>query len=288
MIVHRLFRFSLLYVIIIPLVLAAQVPNAGFEMWSSGNPDDWVTSNLPGVAAPVTQSGTSNSGSFAVRGEVLLVLQNILPPYLYAGTGGLGFTVSERHAGLTGYYQFSPQAGDILFVTVLMFDQDVTLIGTGGAFLEAAGTYTQFDVPVEYFLSGIPTQCVIEFVVNDTLSDEPDVGTFFLLDDLALSGPTSIHGDERDIVPQNLSLEQNFPNPFNPSTSIEYRISRSGTVNLDIYNSLGQHITTLFKGTQSAGRHVAHWQPINLSSGIYLYRLETQNQVLTKKMILMK
>jgi hypothetical protein len=272
----------------IPIILVAQVPNASFEMWSDGNPDNWLTSNIPGAATPVTQSGTSNSGSFAVRGEVVPFVQTVLAPYLYAGTGELGFAVSERHEGLTGYYQFSPQENDILFVAVLMFDQDVTLIGTGGAFLEEAGVYTQFNVPIEYFFSGTPTQCVIEFVVNDTIADVPDIGTFFLLDDLALSGPTSISGDEQAIVPNEFSLEQNFPNPFNPSTTIEYTLTQSGEVKLDVYNSLGQHISTLFDGIQTAGRHVVQWQPFNLSSGVYLYRLETKNQVLTRKMLLTK
>jgi hypothetical protein len=257
-------------------------------MWTDGNPDDWVTSNLIGIAIPVTQSGTSNSGSFAVRGEVVSVLDNIVAPFLYAGTGGLGFAVSERHAGLSGYYQFSPQENDILFVEVLMFAQDVTLIGIGEGFLEAAGDYTQFNIPIEYIFSGTPTQCVIQFVVNDTIADIPDVGTFFLLDDLALSAPTSISDGEQEIVPHKYYLKQNFPNPFNPSTTIEYSLPQRTDVRLSVYNMVGQRIATLYEGFQTAGRHVVHWQPLNLSSGIYLYRLETKNQVLTKKMLLTK
>jgi hypothetical protein len=285
--VYRYTRFSLVYVFLIPLILAAQIPNAGFEMWSGGNPNDWLTSNVPGVAAPVTQSGSSHSGSSAVRGEVLFLFESVYPPYLFAGGDGSGITITQRHAELTGYYQLFPQGNEVLYVTTVMYD-NVSPIGAGEISLPAAGSYSQFSVPIEYFSSATPSRFWVQIVLIDTVNDLPTVGSVFLLDDLALSAPTSISGDEQVIVPQEYSLEQNYPNPFNPSTTIAYTLTQGGAVKLDVYSPSGQHIKTLFHGIQNAGRHVAQWQPTNLASGIYIYRLATNSKIITKKMLFMK
>ena len=88
--------------------------------------------------------------------------------------------------------------------------------------------------------------------------------------------------------PATFKLMQNYPNPFNPSTEISYSIPKSGYVKLTIYNVLGEKITELVNGYQSAGNHSYQFNANNLSSGIYFYSLQTGNLVQTKKMILLK
>ncbi len=85
----------------------------------------------------------------------------------------------------------------------------------------------------------------------------------------------------------------NHPNPFNPSTTISYSIPSKTDVKLAIYNIRGQKVTTLVHETQEAGPHLITWQGIDhhgkpVSSGIYFYRLETQDNQLVKKMMLLK
>ena len=89
-------------------------------------------------------------------------------------------------------------------------------------------------------------------------------------------------------VPVKYALEQNYPNPFNPTTNITYSIAKSGFTTLKVYNVLGQEVKTLFAGYQSAGTHNVDFNAGNLASGIYLYRLESGNTTLVKKMVLMK
>ena len=89
-------------------------------------------------------------------------------------------------------------------------------------------------------------------------------------------------------VPEETELNQNYPNPFNPTTSIEYALDADQQVTLEVYNTLGQHVTTLVDGQQSAGTHTAQFDGSDLPSGMYLYRLQTEDVVQTRKMMLVK
>lgn len=83
-------------------------------------------------------------------------------------------------------------------------------------------------------------------------------------------------------------LSQNYPNPFNPSTRINYSLKASSYVELEIFSSLGQSISKLIDGVQSAGNHSVSWDARSIPAGLYYYRLRTPQQTLTKKMVLLK
>jgi Secretion system C-terminal sorting domain len=89
-------------------------------------------------------------------------------------------------------------------------------------------------------------------------------------------------------IPTKYNLSQNYPNPFNPTTEIQYDIPKSGLVTLKVYNVLGQEIVTLVNQQQSAGSYKVDFNASNMASGVYLYRIESGNFYLTKKMILLK
>ncbi|MCC5934155.1 MAG: T9SS type A sorting domain-containing protein [Balneolales bacterium] len=89
-------------------------------------------------------------------------------------------------------------------------------------------------------------------------------------------------------LPSQLALDQNYPNPFNPTTTIQYALPESGQIRLDVFNVLGQRVATLINGEQTAGFHSLQFDGSRLSSGVYLYRLQSGNQVITRKMLLVK
>ncbi len=97
---------------------------------------------------------------------------------------------------------------------------------------------------------------------------------------------TSI-GDDGE-RPTDLSLDQNYPNPFNPTTQITFTMPESGNARLDVYNMMGQRISTVVDQTLSAGSHTVTFDANNLASGVYLYRLQAGNTVLTRSMTLVK
>ncbi len=95
------------------------------------------------------------------------------------------------------------------------------------------------------------------------------------------------HGED-NTLPRTFSLSQNYPNPFNPGTTIRYTLPRSTHVVLSIYNVLGQKLETLIDEHQFAGEYIAFWDGSRFASGMYFYRLVTDQAVETKKMILLK
>ena len=83
-------------------------------------------------------------------------------------------------------------------------------------------------------------------------------------------------------------LAQNYPNPFNPSTKINYSIQAEGLVTLKVYNILGQSVATLVNEFKTAGAHTVNFDATKLSSGIYLYKIDSNGFTQTKKMMLVK
>ena len=85
-----------------------------------------------------------------------------------------------------------------------------------------------------------------------------------------------------------IALEQNYPNPFNPSTKIKYQVANDGVVSLKVYNSLGEEVAALVNSYQPAGSFEADFDGSNLTGGVYFYKLQTGDYVITKKMILLR
>ncbi len=112
------------------------------------------------------------------------------------------------------------------------------------------------------------------------------INNLFLLSETARVEKTTLE-------PTGFTLEQNYPNPFNPTTTIAFQIDKKEWVNLSVYNSLGQRVTTLFDQPCAAGVYKATWNGTNeqgqpVAGGWYLYRLTHGNQCITKQMIYMK
>ncbi len=84
------------------------------------------------------------------------------------------------------------------------------------------------------------------------------------------------------------SLQQNFPNPFNPSTVIQYTLPKAGYVRLAVFNLLGQEVALIFEGTQSAGTYEVEFNKEGLPTGIYFYRIQAPGFAETRKMIITK
>ena len=99
--------------------------------------------------------------------------------------------------------------------------------------------------------------------------------------------------DMNNFMPEEIRLDANYPNPFNPSTMIGYQLPVFSSVRLTIYNLLGEKIKTFQNGFQPAGKYLLLWDATDernnpVSSGMYVYRLETNEKILQKKMLLLK
>jgi hypothetical protein len=99
--------------------------------------------------------------------------------------------------------------------------------------------------------------------------------------------------DNPPAIPNQAELEQNFPNPFNPQTTIRFSLTRRAYVNIAVYNILGQRVTTLADREYEAGEHQVIWDGRDASgrqaaSGIYLYQIKSEQLTKSRKMILLR
>jgi hypothetical protein len=100
--------------------------------------------------------------------------------------------------------------------------------------------------------------------------------------------PTGVNDGDNSGLPQEFALAQNYPNPFNPVTSIEFALPQAGHVELKVFNVLGQTVSTLVDGFETAGVHRVEFDAGSLPSGIYFYRISHSEGTQTKKMALVK
>lgn len=106
--------------------------------------------------------------------------------------------------------------------------------------------------------------------------------------ELIVSPGTTLSNGILSELPAELALGQNYPNPFNPTTRIAFELPSSQFVKLSVFNMLGQEVSTLLQSEMNAGSHFVNFDASQLSSGVYVYRLEAGGQVITRKMTLVK
>jgi len=162
--------------------------------------------------------------------------------------------------------------------------------GAGGANL-FAGTYSGAFLSTDNgttwtaFNTGLPNPHVSSLALNDTYIYAGIFGGLWRRpsSETVVSVPPSPRN-----VPVQFSLEQNFPNPFNPTTNIKYNLPVNSFVVLKIYDVLGREVETLIHERQFAGSRSVTFNAKELPSGVYLYRLQAGSYTQTKKLILLR
>jgi len=99
--------------------------------------------------------------------------------------------------------------------------------------------------------------------------------------------PVSVESRD-ETIPESFFVEQNYPNPFNPATTISFGLPSAAHVTVRVFNTLGQEVATLFDGRKEAGEHELLFDATNLSSGVYIYEVQTEDAVLVRRMVLTK
>ena len=135
----------------------------------------------------------------------------------------------------------------------------------------------------------------LQFLISrKTLNFKTIIAFLFLI---LSAAPSLISGSEvqRSTVKKDpaielssFKLDQNYPNPFNPTTQITYAIPIESHVKLKVYNVLGNEVATLVDEEKPAGEYTVKFNASDLSSGVYIYRLQTDYSTITKKMTLIK
>jgi len=278
-------RYLTLVLVFFNFALLAQVPNAGFESWTGSSPDNW----MPSYPTAISKSTDAHSGSAAVKGEVISLFGVLMPPQVICGTpGGQGFTVTNRPKTFTMWYKHNSVQGDVFFVNVVLYNGSNAVGGAAGIF-NATSAYTKISIDFTYMEGGaVPDNAYIQLgITADQGSSAIHQGSYFIADDVAFEGTaTDVKTDKT--IPSKFELKQNHPNPFNPSTLIEYSVAEKSSVRLSVYNITGQKVADLVNQTQEAGNYTVTFNAKDMTTGVYFYKLEAGSFTSTRKMILTK
>ncbi len=206
----------------------------------------------------------------------------------------IGRTPGLAYAGLS----FSPVSGSLWASAGSPYVNDSIYSVTPGTGIATAIGSTGFAVRTSSlaFDSAGALFGLVEnaLVYIDTLDGHatlfPRLIPFEGLRAIALRGgiSTGVRNGADDQLPVSFRLEQNFPNPFNPNTVISYQLSVVSSVRLVVYDILGQEVAILVNGRQAPGNHEVTFDGRGLSSGVYVYRIQTGSNIASKKMVLMK
>lgn len=151
---------------------------------------------------------------------------------------------------------------------------------------EKGGIYTSFSPTGQWYYSRLPEGVNVKSInigENKILLPSQNGKVFYV--PLRSGNPMPV---EDESVITDFDLAQNYPNPFNPSTVIGFSVKTPGNYTLEVFNSLGEKVTTLHEGWLEPGKHLVHFNATGLANGIYLYRLRGSEVNITKKMILLK
>jgi hypothetical protein len=126
-------------------------------------------------------------------------------------------------------------------------------------------------------------------IFGDRDTNELSESQAWYLKNVTVTPPAVVTGiEDGGVQPKQFALHQNFPNPFNPSTTISFSLQTSAEITLEVYSITGQKVATLVNGLQNAGEHKITFQAGNLGSGVYFYKLTSGSFSETRKMVLMK
>ncbi len=211
---------------------------------------------------------------------------------LYIGNFTNGYVLKRTPAGvvsvianLPGYLGFITLAGDAIYATAFQDNRiyRAPIDGSGKTIFAGTGVAGQLDGDI----------ATASFNGPNGIVASPDGTTLYVSDFQSrsirvISGLPQVSAVAQPVAPQPKPLLRNHPNPFNPATTLSYKLSSNSRVSLRVYNARGRQVADLVDAHQSAGKHDVKFSGEGLASGIYFSRLTIDGNVVTTKMVLAK
>jgi hypothetical protein len=317
----KMFTIILTVSIAMTIKTNAQIPNNGFEDWTTDTsgieiPSGiWVTDNLVEKPSGVTYNAVTKSsdhypqnvGIYSIRLEnnISFVNSNPESPYPYwrlaygstatapltshyLGYNGPSFPITGHPTSFRGFYKFLPQNNDTLVIGLVLFKNGSPVASAFLNSTETVSNWTSFNLPISNYTTSDSAQIWLM-----ALKTVPQGNSILYVDNLSFDTLITSVSLTPSELPMKFNLAQNYPNPFNPSTTIEYNIPHSGEVNINIYDIQGKLIKDISEYQDSPGDSKYIWNGKNnfgnqVASGTYFYQIRYGNVIQTKKMILLK
>jgi len=229
---------------------------------------------------PVTVSGNSIDG-----------LQLITKPIPQSATGYAGITgIITDNSGAGNSRLSKTSAASAVPGSIVYATDQVSGDVLGYGITDATGSYSISGLaPGSYNVTaddvGLSTSTTQSVSTSYDNNGNPVVGSA----SFSLNAVTSVQQQpQSNAIPKSFVLNQNYLNPFNPSTTIAFSIPEASKVSLKVYNILGQEVATLIDDYKQAGDYVMKFNASTLASGVYFYRLQANDFAQTKKLLLLK
>lgn len=239
--------------------LVSDISNQWLLQGSNSQYDNEVNNGVLSVINRNSTAGLRQGGAVFTLGlkSNMKVKTSIPKQWLVLSAGAKNYSLADLFEGNIGSLTYSAQTSNASVVTTSVSGSTLTVtpVALGDA--------------------------VVTVVASDAANND-----FFAYSFPVNVGLVSV-GDE-EIIPTEFSLAQNFPNPFNPTTNIKFGLPKESNVTLRIFNILGEEVATLVNKVMPAGFHTVNFDASRLTSGLYIYRIEADNFVQVKKMMLMK
>ncbi len=258
----------------------------------------WVGANgALGLTATAAETVNVNAGGFFANWDIPQsgIAKNFVSPFwndLYLGPGGHG--AAYYHVSGTQFIVEYYRVGNFNSTTDTLTTFEVILDRSDNSalFQYANVGNTGLDSSNLTGIQGLPTSPPSGWVFLNRFgypTQSRPAANFAVK--LAYT-PSGVTGKDKE-VPAKFALHANYPNPFNPSTSVSYDIPTRSLVELTIYNLLGEKVADLVNGEQGPGSYSATWDGRNqrgetVASGMYIYRLKAGDFLQTRKMLLLK
>ena len=198
---------------------------------------------------------------------------------LYTGLNYQGTEfISQDVSGMT-YLHIDYWTNNSTALNFFVISQTPTVDSDYHTFAIVSEQWVSVDIPLTTF-PNVDLTDVFQFKVEGN-------GTIYWDNFYFYSNPVGID-DRSETLPLGFTLEQNFPNPFNPSTTIRFSMKHADHVVLKMFNIAGQEVFTLLDGKSSSGNHAVQFNANDLGSGTYFYSLTVGKQSSVKKMVLIK
>jgi len=234
-----------------------------------------VTYNSNALPVEVEGTTTLDVGSSPIQGSGIFelnayaTLANALPSGVSSSlqtTGAIALSDSAN-------YTFNGTAAQVTGAAMPVIVNDLTIDNTAGVALSQETTING----VLHLVSGVFDN-TIPFILGPNGSISYEGGSLLI---------SSIESEYNNI-PESFFMDQNYPNPFNPTTTIKFGLPSVSYVTAVVYNVLGEKIATLYEGQLRAGEHRLEFNGDNLTSGVYFLRLQADDVVSMKRMVLVK
>ncbi len=266
------------------------------NQWSGTN-DVWSQLTYPVNAGTNTYKWEYVKDSMVSSGDDCAWIDDIIFPSTGGTTGApmISMDITSLDYGdiLLGETPVLPvtinNVGDAVLIGTVETSAPFSIVDGGGNLLEQMNVVIQPSSFLQFDLRFAPSAAGSfdgSLIINTDDSANPSIV-------ITLSGTANPVANDDPILPAVTALKGNYPNPFNPRTTISYSVKEQGPVSIGIFNLKGQLVKTLVSEAKAAGDHTVVWEGDDdngrqVSSGIYLYKMYSGKYTSTKKMIMMK